>query len=196
MRLYLIRHGQTTGDIEDRYGGDYEDHLTEKGKEQSKKLVKKLKNKNIEIIFHSPRVRATETAKIVAKELNIKLVKIQDLRERNAYGILTGMIKSEAKIKYPKEVEKLQKDKLNHNVKDSEDYNFFKRRIINVLKKITNKNYKTIAIISHGGPISIIIREILKLGELRKLGDCAILEIDKSDEFKLISLDGAELENS
>jgi len=49
MRIYLIRHGQTTGDLGDRYGGDYEDHLTEEGKKQSQKLANKLKNKNIEI---------------------------------------------------------------------------------------------------------------------------------------------------
>ena len=195
MRIYLIRHGQTTGDLEDRYGGDYEDHLTEEGKKQSQKLANKLKNKDIEVIFHSPRIRAVETAKIVSEKLNIKLIKVQDLRERNAYGILTGMVKSQAKKKYPQEVEKLQKDKLYHDVKNSEDYNSFKKRVINIFKEITNKEYKIIAIISHGGPISCIVREVLKLGEFKKLGDCTILEIEKESNFKLISLDGAELEN-
>ena len=64
MKIFLIRHGETTGDIEDRYGGDYDDHLSEKGKQQSKELAEKLKNKGIELIFHSPRIRATETATI------------------------------------------------------------------------------------------------------------------------------------
>ena len=34
MKIYLIRHGETTGDIEDRYGGDYDDHLSKNGKQQ------------------------------------------------------------------------------------------------------------------------------------------------------------------
>ena len=41
MKIYLIRHGQTTGDIEDRFGGDYDDHLTRLGKSQSQNLAKK-----------------------------------------------------------------------------------------------------------------------------------------------------------
>ncbi|MAG45393.1 MAG: hypothetical protein CMH63_01310 [Nanoarchaeota archaeon] len=196
MKIFLIRHGQTTGDIEDRYGGDYEDHLTEKGEQQSRKLASKLKDKNIEIIYHSPRIRATETAKIVSKSLNLKLIKIQDLRERNAYGILTGLIKSKAKEKYPKEVDKLQKDKLNHNVQGSENYSSFKKRIIRVFNDLTDKSNEAVAIISHGGPISTITRELLKLGELKYLGDCAILEIEKTNKkFKLLGLDGAELES-
>ena len=33
MKIYLIRHGETTSDIEDRFGGDYDDHLTSHGVE-------------------------------------------------------------------------------------------------------------------------------------------------------------------
>ena len=196
MKIYLIRHGETTGDIEDRYGGDYEDHLSKKGIEESKELSQKLKNKHIEVIYHSPRIRAKETAKIVNQIIKCELKEINALRERNAYGILTGMIKSEAKEKYPKEVEKLQKDKLNHNVKNSEDYLSFKNRIIKTFNELINSNYENIVIISHGGPISCFIREVLKLGEFKKLGNCAILEFEKDNsKLKLINLDGAILEN-
>jgi len=42
MKLFLIRHGQTTGDLEDRYGGTYDDHLTELGHEQLQATAEKL----------------------------------------------------------------------------------------------------------------------------------------------------------
>lgn len=35
MKIYLIRHGESTSDVENRYGGTYNDHLTQKGKAQS-----------------------------------------------------------------------------------------------------------------------------------------------------------------
>lgn len=38
MKIYLIRHGQTTGDVEDRYGGAYNDELSAKGKVQTHEL--------------------------------------------------------------------------------------------------------------------------------------------------------------
>ena len=56
MRIYLIRHGQTTGDVEDRYGGDYDDHLTELGRNQSNDLGVKLQNLGIEIFLLAQRL--------------------------------------------------------------------------------------------------------------------------------------------
>lgn len=180
MKIYLIRHGETTGDIEDRYGGDYDDHLTDKGRQQARELAEKLKDKKIQIIFHSPRIRAIETAEIVNKILNIKIEVIDAFRERNKYGILTGMIKSEAKEKYPKEVKELSKGIYN-NVKSSEDYVSFKERAIRAFKKVIDSHYETIAIITHSEPIKCIAREILRLGEIGSLKDCEVLEIQKED---------------
>jgi len=71
MKIYLIRHGETTGDIDDRFGGDYDDHLTQRGKSQAQELAEKLKGKRIEIIFVSPRIRAKETAEEVRKILKL-----------------------------------------------------------------------------------------------------------------------------
>lgn len=199
MRIYLMRHGETTGDIEDRYGGEYDDHLSKKGERQSKELANKLKYKGIQIIYHSPKIRATESAQIVSQILNVKLKIVDGLRERNNYGILTGLTKSEAKQKYPEEVRKLQKGKAYiHNVKNSEDYESFKERVTKDFEKIVNNDrYDTIAIISHGGPVKCIVREILRLGEFKHLGDCAILEIEKEDrKLTLVRLDNASLERS
>ena len=196
MKIYLIRHGETTGDLEDRYGGDYDDHLSSNGYKQVQELGVKLKDKNIQIIFHSPKIRATETAKAVSEIINSPTEKVEEIRERNSYGVLTGMIKAEAKEKYPEEVDKLQKDKLRHNVENSEDYDSFKERIIKAFEGIIlDTKFDSIAIISHGGPISCLVREYLKLGELEELGDCAVLEIENKDnKLELLSLDNAKLE--
>jgi len=194
MIIYLIRHGETTGDIEDRYGGDYDDNLSLKGIKESKDLAKKLKKKSIQFIYVSPRVRAIETASIVNKVLNVRLSIFDDLRERNNYGILTGLIKSEAKKRYPEEVEELEKGH-HHKVKNSENYERFKKRIVSAFKRITRDDkYSTIAIITHGGPIRCIVRDVLKKGELEEnLKDCAILTINKEKgKLSLLKLDGAK----
>jgi broad specificity phosphatase PhoE len=197
MKIYLIRHGETTGDLEDRYGGDYDDHLSSRGINQVQELGNKLKDRNIQMIYHSSRIRATETAKIVSDIINSPIIKIGDIRERNAYGIFTGMTKEEARKQFPEEVEKLQKNSLYHDIRNSEDYDSFKERIVSAFKDIIfNSEFESIAIISHGGSIRCFIREFLKLGELKMLGDCAILELENKDnELALISLDNAELKN-
>ena len=51
MKIYLIRYGQTTGDVEDRYGGAYDDELSDKGKIQAEELANKIDNSGIQILF-------------------------------------------------------------------------------------------------------------------------------------------------
>ncbi len=180
MKIFFIRHGETTGDIENRYGGNYDDHLSEKGEKQSNDLAKVLKNSGIEKIFSSSLIRAQETSRIIAKEVNCEITIEPNLRERNQYGILTGMKKDEAKEKYPEQVE-LLKDRLN-TIDEAESYEDFSNRISETFKRITDSNYKTIAIVSHGGPLRVLFRDILKWGELTDIGDCAYVELDKNGE--------------
>ena len=194
MKIYLIRHGESTGDIEDRFGGDYDDHLTKKGKAQAGELAKQLQDQKIEIIFVSPRIRARETAEEIKKVLNVPIEVVEDLRERNNYGVLTGLTKIEAKEKYPVDFEKISKDKTYHTVSGSESYEDIKKRAITVFNKILLKNNKIIAIISHGGIISTYVREVLARGKNIKLGDCAILQIVKDNKrLTLNCLERAEL---
>lgn len=187
MKIYLVRHGQTTGDVENRYGGDYDDRLTDDGKSQSKVLADTLKDKGIEMIYTSPRIRAQETAKIIADALNIPIQTIENVRERNAYGILTGMIKSEAKEKYPKEFEEVKSYK--NTTTDAENYEHFRSRVLTAMDEITSGSEKTIAIITHGGPISCFFREVLGK-EIFGLRDCGIAELEKNGDYKLVNVDG------
>ena len=56
MKIYLVRHGETIGDLEDRYDGDYDDHLSSNGLNQAEMLGRKLKDKNLQMIYHSSRI--------------------------------------------------------------------------------------------------------------------------------------------
>lgn len=170
-----MRHGQTTGDVEDRYGGDYEDHLTELGRQQSRQLAQEMKDKRIEIIYSSPRIRAQEVAEILASTINCPVKIVDDWREKNNWGILTGMIKSEAKEKYPKLVRSL-KD-FRHNLQGAENYDHFRQRTEKVFKQLMEAENSNVGVITHGGPIRLIFREILKRGEI-SIGDCAWVELE------------------
>lgn len=193
MRIYLIRHGETTGDIEDRYGGDYDDNLTLKGVEQGKALADKLLGKDIQALFHSPRIRARHTAKIVSDKLGVFLFEENDLRETNRYGILTGMTKQEAMEKYPLEVEKLKEGHLSV-VEGCEEYADFKRRALGVFSDLVRKEYDTIGIVSHGGVIRAFFREILQKGELSCIGDCSYCVLDYvNGNWGLVEMNGMEI---
>ncbi len=194
MKIYLIRHGQTTGDVEDRYGGDYDDELTAIGKTQAEDLAKKLKETDFEILFASPKIRAQQTAKILSSVLGGKYETLEYLRERNKNGVLTGLTKEEANEKYPDLVE-AAKDYRNL-IDGGESFEDFKLRVINVWSQIINTNYSTIAVVTHGGVIITLLSDVLKVG-LADVSDCgyAIINGDNG-KFTVGKMDGIEVKKS
>lgn len=192
--MYIARHGQTTGDIEDRYGGDYDDHLTEEGQKQARSLAEKLADKNIEIIYSSPRIRAQETSNIIHNMINVRVEFVDDIRERNSYGILTGRVKAEAAKEYPKLAELLRDP--HNNIEGAELYEDFIKRIDSALNTVKAKPYETVLLLTHGGPIRAIFRETLKLGEI-EVDDCAYFLLETTDEGYVVKdLDGIKIKAS
>ena len=96
--LVLVRHGQSTWNLEKRFTGWVDVDLTENGKSEAKKAGLLIKNRDIEISFYySPlQLRASHTLKIIQKVLNEKksFTRAWQLNERH-YGALTGLNKLE-----------------------------------------------------------------------------------------------------
>jgi len=97
MRLYLVRHGESQDDIEDCYGGIADFELTDRGRETARQLASRLHGCGISRVYASPYRRAAETAAIVADHLGCEVRTVDDLRERNSYGVLSGVNKDCAK---------------------------------------------------------------------------------------------------
>lgn len=154
MKMLLIRHGETTGDLEDRYGGSYDDHLTDKGREQLAHTATQVADKGVEIIFHSPLIRARESAEIISKAIDCPIKQWDGLEERH-YGVLTGLTKQEALEKYPEAVE-LHKDPMNTDP-DGESFEDFNDRVVSVFEEIKKEPHNTIAILAHGGSLKRIL---------------------------------------
>ncbi len=86
VRIHLLRHADA-GDREDWKGSDDERPLTAKGRAQSERLGTFLASVSFkaDIVASSPKVRAAQTAEIVAEHLGMK-VRIDD-RLGEALGI-------------------------------------------------------------------------------------------------------------
>lgn len=189
MKIYFIRHGETTGDIENLYGGNYDDHLTEKGREEAMVLGEKLKEKNIQAIFTSPLIRAQETVGILNQSHGASVKVDPKLKERNWYGELTGMNKDVAKEKFP-ELVALLSDRYN-TLPGGESYDDFMRRISEAFREIcTDEEYERIAVVSHGGAMRVLFRDILKQGEI-DFGNCAFAELSwDGNMLSVVDTDG------
>ena len=96
--LILVRHGQSTWNLENRFTGWVDVDLTKKGESEAEKAGLLIKKKNIEINFYysSFQLRANNTLKFIKKVLNDKKTfsRAWQLNERH-YGALTGLNKLE-----------------------------------------------------------------------------------------------------
>tara|TARA_Y100001958_G_C21061032_1_gene423807 strand:- start:165 stop:878 length:714 start_codon:yes stop_codon:yes gene_type:complete len=96
--LILVRHGQSTWNLEKRFTGWVDVDLTDKGVSEAQKAGVLIQQKNIEINFYysSLQLRANNTLKIIQQVLNDKkeFFKAWQLNERH-YGALTGLNKIE-----------------------------------------------------------------------------------------------------
>lgn len=173
MKILLIRHGETTGDIEDRWGGSYDDHLTDRGRDQLKETAEKIAGEGIEIIFHSTLIRARESAEIIRDVIGCPILPFKGLEERH-YGVLTGLTKKEALEKYPEVVE-LQKNPLNTNP-DGESFEDFNNRVVTAFTEIIKQPYDTIAILGHGGSLKRILSH-LNLPPPDSIADGGVIEV-------------------
>jgi probable phosphoglycerate mutase len=103
MTLYIVRHGQTKENVIRMLQGHMPGNLTELGKDQVRKTAEDLANRNIRFkcIVSSDLKRAMDSAKIIADRLNLPVVPMTMLRERD-WGSYTGTPLSEARDKFYK----------------------------------------------------------------------------------------------
>jgi len=92
--LYIARHGETEWNRAGKLQGHQDSPLTARGHHQAESLAVALNNKQITRVYSSDLGRAIQTARAVAKHLEVELIIDERLRERN-FGILEGKTKAE-----------------------------------------------------------------------------------------------------
>ncbi|MEH7443174.1 histidine phosphatase family protein [Bacillus sp. JJ1122] len=162
MEILLIRHGESEGDILHVHEGRADLLLTDRGRRQAREMAKVVKEKYMPgVIWASTLKRARETAEILSQETGVKVKEDDDLREFNN-GVLAGLPYAEAKTRYP---EPEGGRKPHEAIEDGESELEFRFRAETVFSKILAKSAgrKRIAIVSHGGMISNLLKAFLNL---------------------------------
>lgn len=176
MRITFLRHGESTDDLENRFGGWADFPLTKNGEDESQATAKKLldSKEKFEVILYSPSTRAVQTAQIVNRALKIPTQSFVYLKERNTYGLLCGEQKEEAAKNYP---ELSQAFENNEFVLGSERYDDLLLRIKAMLEKIQTLGFKNVLAVTHGKLLAALCKNFLKR-EAKKLEDNCLLTIE------------------
>ncbi|ACB86445.1 histidine phosphatase family protein [Natranaerobius thermophilus] len=154
MRLLLIRHGESTGNFEERFQGKKEYQLTDRGCKQAQNLAEKLRNESFDAVYTSSLSRAHDTAKEICKYHSLDPI-VDELLSEYCWGVIEGHTREEIKDKYPDLGMKLEEDFFATSIPEEEGMMNLKNRVSDFYDKIFsnyngNLNRPNIAVVSHG----------------------------------------------
>ena len=98
--VWLVRHGETQWAAEDRFNGLGDIDLTERGRQQARRLAARLSAKPIAAIYCSSLRRCRETASILAAPHGLRPIP-QDALVELDFGAWDGMLRGEIVAQYP-----------------------------------------------------------------------------------------------
>ncbi len=152
-RLYLIRHGQSEANLARIFTGSGNFPLTELGRKQASAAADYLKDKNIDLVYASPLVRAFETGRAVSELCNVPIIAEDGLKEINA-GEWEGKFFDDLVTLYP-ESYYTWRNNIGRCVPDGgESVSELYSRAVNTILKLVKQNPdKNLAIATHATPI-------------------------------------------
>lgn len=160
MELWLIRHGTTRANLEQRFQGQLNTALSPEGKRESEQIARRLMHSSPDLFFSSDLRRAWETAQIISRAIKIKANPWVLLRECS-WGIIEGMTREEVAKRYPN----LQLYRLPAAIPGSERKRRLMVRARSVLSRLTSiaGSQSKVLLVSHGRFINAFISTCLGL---------------------------------
>lgn len=184
MNIYFLRHGESKSDLENRIESRYDAELTQNGLNQAQGAAKYFHQNQIifDRIFSSPLKRAAKTAESIAIEQKINLEFDYDLSEVDR-GVLCGLERSIADIKYPKKPYRTHYDHYPNN--SGESVYQIRERSNRILQKIMTLDCETVLIVTHGSFLNSMLSTLLMMptafnestGCFFNFGDCEYVHL-------------------
>jgi broad specificity phosphatase PhoE len=187
--VLLIRHGQSRGNAEGRFGGHTDTPLSARGRRQAEATAKALASEKLNAIYSSDLKRAVETANPLAKLTQAPLEATDAFRERSV-GVMEGLTFEEAAAHYPEQYAALLHRDFEHVLLGGESYRQTLDRAATKLDEIIQKHKGgRIAVFTHTGAICILILHLmgaLDSPELKPVwiatSNCGISRFDLRDD--------------
>ena len=159
--LTLLRHGESTGNVQRLLQGQADYELSPLGRQQSQRLAARwlAEAARFEHIISSPLARALQTAEIISATLDVPLEKDLDWMERD-FGNLSGRVLSEQDLNILRSNFKNPFEPLGETGESQWDaYHRAQRAITHLLQRPPGRYL----VVAHGGIINQALRVIVGL---------------------------------
>jgi broad specificity phosphatase PhoE len=186
VRLLLVRHGETGGNVERRLQGP-DDPLTERGRRQARELAAHLCGRDdVLALYTSPYPRALETARAIGGALGMEPVPRAGLAEMDV-GKAAGYRFEDWAQKFPEEAERFRDEGVDYAWPGGESGRQLATRAAAEVDRILESHGRepgAVVVVSHGGALAWVISYLLReSGEewpyhYARLDNCSITEVE------------------
>lgn len=164
-RIFIVRHGECLGNIEQRVRGRTEFPLNENGLAQAFATAAALKNEKLECVYTSPLGRARETAEIIANAGSFCL-KIEKRFNNMSFGAWEGRKKEDLEREFPEEWQTWMTRPEDLRLAGAETFDDAMDRSVAALNELTEVHRGgAFALVSHRGLIKPLICGILGMAK-------------------------------
>ena len=156
-RILFVRHGETDWNVKRIIQGWKGTSLNALGLRQARLMAKRVRGLDLKLdaILCSDLLRAVQTAEALAKPLKLKVHKRKDLRERS-FGDWEGKRVEDVLAKYRLGPGVRKDPFLAFEPHGGESMPVFGKRMSGFLKSVIKEHKgKTVAAVSHGGPVRV-----------------------------------------
>ena len=160
-RVLLIRHGQSQGNAEGRFGGHTATPLSARGRRQAAAAAQALSAEPLSAIYSSDLPRALETARPLSRLTGLEIQSSEAFRERSV-GVMEGLTFEEAAERHPEQYAALIRRDFEHVLLGGESYRQLLDRAARELDRaIEQHRGGRIAVFSHTGTICILALHLM-----------------------------------
>jgi len=161
-RLYLVRHAATTLEP-GRCCGSLDVGLSDEGREQARQLAEALGGVELAAVYTSPLERARDTAAAIGNRQNLEPIELRGFAEID-FGELEGRRFEEIAATHPDLHATWMCQPTEAEFPAGERFADFSRRVRETARDIRlAHDRETIAIVSHGGPIRVLVADTLAM---------------------------------
>lgn len=164
MRLFLVRHGESQGNVEFRLQGRREFPLTPRGVAQAQQVARRLATVNPAAVYTSPVRRAFDTAAIIANACGLEPVPDHRLQEYDFGETLSGLTWPEISQRAPDVVKALANDGPEFpSYPGEEGRAAFRERVKAAAEEVLSRHPgdQAVVLVTHAGPIVALVMEFL-----------------------------------
>jgi len=202
MKLLLVRHGESRGNLNGQWQGWLDEPLTERGQDQAHRLTERLFQWSIEnsvlisAVYSSTLTRAFQTASILAHKWGVPLVLDWRLRERDV-GVLQGLTWSDMEQRYPEVAQRIRQRWTVPALPDGETTDQLTERVWQAVGDVVSRANgsgpdEAVVVVSHGGSINAYLNRLVGRSHdmpfIFRLGNTSLSIVELYDGRPRISL--------